>query len=324
MTELRGERVLVTGGAGFTGSSTVALLLAEGATVTVLDNLFTGFEALIPSHERVTFVRGDVCDAALVEDLVAQHPLVIHAAAKNIIVSTRNPREDCETNVLGTLNVLMAAAKRGARKVVYTGSASVYGNPTTFPIVETSGLYALSPYAASKLAGENYCTAFYESYGLPVCVLRYSNVYGTNQSPDNPYCGVIAKFFAWALEGKPIRIHGDGDQTRDFTFVADAARATVEALASARSTGQVFNVATGTETSINSLAARIAAICGRPDLEIEHVDKRDIDNIRRRVLNIEGIRRILRWTPEYTLQRGLEATHRWLLGSGAPGSLGRR
>jgi UDP-glucose 4-epimerase len=308
---LKNSRVLVTGGAGFVGSNIVAQLLEQGAIVTVLDNLYTGFERLIPQHSNVTFTKGDVCDKDVVDALVKDHKLIIHAAAKNIIVSTKNPFDDYETNIGGTLNMLIAARKYGIERFVYTGSASVYGNPNVLPIPENSSVYTLSPYAVSKLAGENYCTAFYESYNLPTAVVRYSNVYGVNQDPANPYCGVISKFFDSAMRNENIRIHGDGEQTRDFTYVSDTASATIEALVNPRATGQIFNTGSGFEVSINSLALKIIQITGSSSA-LEHIDKRDIDNIRRRVVNIEQIRRILRWSPKYTLDAGLKATYEWL------------
>ncbi len=312
MTEpIVGKQILVTGGAGFVGSIITKILLERGAYITVLDNLFTGNESLLPKHDNLTFIKGDVCDKNLVDSLVKTHKLIIHAAAKNIIASTKNPQEDYETNVGGTLNILLAAKKYGINKLVYTSSASVYGNPTQLPISENSNTYTLTPYSVSKLAGENYCTAFYESYDLPITILRYSNVYGENQDPGNPYCGVVSKFFESAISGANIKIHGDGEQTRDFTFVTDAAEATIEALLNPKSIGHVFNTGTGIETSIIQIAKMILEISNSSS-SIKYIDKRDIDNIRRRVLSIEHIRRVLRWSPKYTIGRGLAETYKWM------------
>jgi UDP-glucose 4-epimerase len=164
----------------------------------------------------------------------------------------------------------------------------------------------------SKFAGEGYCHAFYESYNLPTAVVRYSNVFGLGQTPENPYCGVVAKFFQAAMANEPPQIHGDGEQTRDYTFVEDAVTATLSVAVSPRATGQAYNVGTGRETSVNRLAHLIAAITGAEG-EPRHVDRRDIDNIRRRVVNIEKIRRELRWTPVVTVEQGLRETYEWLL-----------
>jgi UDP-glucose 4-epimerase len=318
MTELverafRGRRVLVTGGAGFVGGAVVRRLVAQGARVTVLDDLFTGRLETLPT--TVQFVEGSVTDMPLVRELVGDASVVFHMAARNIIASTRNPRDDFETNIGGTLNVLMAARETRPDRVVYTSSTSVYGNPRSIPINEDDPLVLLSPYAVSKLGGENYCHAFYESYGLPVAVVRYSNVFGEGQRPDNPYCGVVSKFFAAVMAGEPVAIHGDGEQTRDFTYVDDAVEATLLAAIHPRAEGEVFNVGTGIETSVSALAVRIGEALDRP-VEIRHVDRRDIDNIRRRVVNIEKIRRMLRWAPQITLRRGLGQTADWLAHEG--------
>jgi len=314
-----GRRVLVTGGAGFVGGRVVRRLVEQGAHVTVLDDLFTGRTEVLPT--AVQFVQGSVTDATLVRDLVADASVVFHMAARNIIASTRNPLDDFQTNIGGTLNVLMAARESRPDRVVYTSSTSVYGNPRSIPINEDDPLVLLSPYAVSKLGGENYCGAFYESYGVPVAVVRYSNVYGPGQRPDNPYCGVVSKFFAAAWAGEPIQVHGDGEQTRDYTFVDDAVAATLMAAIHPRAEGEVFNVGTGIETSVNALAAGIAAAAGRK-VEVQHVDRRDIDNIRRRVVNIEKIRRMLRWVPQVTLERGLAETAEWLAREGDRAGLG--
>jgi len=311
MIRLEDARVLVTGGAGFIGCNLVRRLLREGARVTVLDDLFTGRLENLPK-DGFEFVHGSVCDAPLVDRLVAGAEVVFHAAARNIVVSTRNPREDFETNIGGTLNVLMAARanENRVKRVLYTSSTSVYGNPKYLPINEDDPLWTLSPYAVSKLGGENYCTAFSESYGLRVTTVRYSNVYGPGQDPANPYCGVVAKFIDSLFAGNAPVIHGDGNQTRDFTYIDDAVEATVMAAQSDRATGEVFNVGTGVETRVNELAALLGRIVG-VDAEPQHTNRRDIDNIRRRVVNIEKTRRTLRWVPNITIESGLRNTVAW-------------
>ena len=303
-----GRRVLVTGGAGFVGSALVRRLIESGARVTVLDDLFTGRRDAIPTGAE--FIEGSVTDEPLVRDLVKRHTVVFHLAARNIIASTTNPRDDSSTNIGGTLNVLLAARDSNVERVVYTSSASIYGNPRSIPINEDDRLVPLTPYAVSKLAGEHYCVAFYESYGLPAAVVRYSNVYGPYQRPENPYCGVVSKFLIAARTGQALSIHGDGGQTRDYTFVDDAVDATLLAATHPRAEGEVFNVGTGVETSVNDLAAAIGRASGCK-ITVDHIDRRDIDNIRRRVVNIEKIRRMLRWSPQVTLDRGLAETVRW-------------
>jgi UDP-glucose 4-epimerase len=306
------RRILVTGGAGFVGSAVTRRLVDAGARVTVLDDLFTGKADDVPTG--ATLIRGSVTDADLVKELVADSSLVLHLAARNIIASTANPLDDYATNIGGTLNVLMAARASKIDRLVYSSSASVYGNPRSIPINEDDPLWTLSPYAVSKLGGENYCTAFAESYGLRVATVRYSNVYGPGQRPDNPYAGVVSKFIVQANLGEAITVHGDGEQTRDYTFIDDAVEATLAAAIHPRAEGEVFNVGTGIETSVNTLAATVGRAMGA-NVEIKHVDRRDIDNIRRRVVNIEKIRRMLRWTPQWTLERGLFATAEWFRAS---------
>jgi UDP-glucose 4-epimerase len=307
-----GKKVVVTGGAGFVGSNIVRRLLKEGAKVVVLDDFYTGNETNLPVGDpNLEVVRGSVTDFELTRDVVRGAISVIHEAARNIIVSTRNPREDYEVNIGGTLNVLLAVRECNVPRMVYASSASVYGNPRYLPINEDDSTNMLSPYAVSKFAGENYCKAFYESYGLSTSMVRYSNVYGIAQRPDNPYCGVIAKFFEMAMSGKAPRIHGDGEQTRDFTYIDDVVDATLLAGFSPKAEGQVYNVGTGRETSVNQLARTIIQVTGA-EVEPEYVDRRDIDNIRRRVVNIEKIRRELRWSPSVTIEKGLRYTYQWL------------
>lgn len=313
MASFQNRRVVVTGGAGFVGSNIVRRLCAEGARTVVLDDFYTGNMANLPeSHPSLEIVRGSVTDFPLLCEVLAGASVVIHAAARNIIVSTQNPREDYEVNIGGTLNVLLAVRKTPVDRVVYTSSASIYGNSRYLPVNEDDAANVLSPYAVSKLAGENYCKAFYESYGVSAAVVRYSNVYGPGQRPDNPYCGVVSKFFEAVLKGRRPEIHGDGGQTRDYTYVDDAVDATLRAAQSSKAEGQIYNVGTGSETSVNELVATILRIHGS-DLVPQYIDRRDIDNIRRRVLNIEKLRRELRWGPTVTLEDGLRRTHQWLL-----------
>jgi UDP-glucose 4-epimerase len=304
-----GRRVLVTGGAGFVGGALVRRLAETGARVIVLDDLFTGRAETLPA--TVELVEGSVVDEVLVRQLVCDASVVFHLAARNIIASTKDPRGDFATNIGGTLNVLLAARERKVDRIVCASSTSIYGNPRSIPINEEDPPVVLSPYAVSKLGGEQYCLAFYETYGLPVSVVRYSNIFGIGQRPDNPYCGVVAKFLAAVIAGHPMQVHGDGEQTRDYTYIDDAVDATLLAAIQPRAEGEVFNVGTGIETSVNELAARIAQACGVP-VKIDRIDRRDIDNIRRRVVSIEKARRMLRWSPQITLNEGLNRTVAWM------------
>lgn len=306
-----GKRVLLTGGAGFVGSNLARRLILESAELTILDDFFTGkMENLSGLEGKFQMVNGSVVDRELVSNLVSHADYVFHLAARNIIASTRNPLEDFQTNIGGTLNILLATREFHPERVVYTSSVSVYGNPKYLPINEDDQLNLLTPYAVSKFGGEGYCRAFYESYNVPVVVVRYSNVYGIGQDPENPYCGVVSKFMQKAKEGKAPEIHGDGQQTRDFTYVDDAIEATIMAALSEKAEGDVFNIGTSIETNINELA-RLVLNLYHLDVEPTHIDRRDIDNIRRRVVNVERIRRVIRWTPHTTLEKGLQCTKDW-------------
>ena len=310
----RGKRILVTGGAGFVGTNLVlALSKLEPKKITVLDNLFTGKRENLIGLD-LQFIRGDIGDFELVQDLVRQSDVVFHLAARNIIVSTKEPQKDFSTNTGGTFNILEAARSSNVERVVYTSSVSIFGNAVHLPIDEDDEVYPLNPYAASKLCGESYCHAYFETYNVPVTIVRYSNVYGPFQLPTNPYCGVISKFIDRGAKGAPLQIHGDGEQTRDFTYIADAVEATVRAASSPQALGGTFNVGTAVEISVNHLARTILEVVfgGKSTSVIEYIQKRDIDNVRRRVLSIERSRRVLRWSPRYTLRDGLTKTWEWV------------
>lgn len=307
----KNKKILVTGGAGFIGSNLVRSLSLEGPKLTVLDDLFTGDLSLIEGIPNISFIKGSITDYDLVDDLVKDADIIFNLAARNIIVSTKRPRTDFNVNAGGMINILISAKKHGIERIVYTSSASVYGNSRYLPINEDDRLQILNPYAASKLAGESYCMAFFESYDIPVTIVRYSNVYGINQSPSNPYCGVVSKFFTSVLNGESPQIHGDGEQTRDFTFVDDAVEATMLAALSPKVIGEVLNVGTGKETSVKQIAKLIVELSEK-DIQPVYKDRRDIDNLRRRVLNIEKIRQSLRWIPLTPLEEGLSKTFQWL------------
>jgi len=224
-------RTCVTGGAGFIGSNLVDRLVRDGHEVAVLDNLSTGRRENLEAVEGdVRFFEGDLRDPAVVAQAVRGCEAVFHLAALAAVArSIDDPQEVTDVNVGGTLNLLMAARDAGARRVVFASSSSVYGDTPTLPKVETMPTSPRSPYAASKVAGEALLMAFHAAYGLEGVALRYFNVYGPRQSPDSQYAAVIPLFVAAMSEGRPPTIHGDGEQTRDFTFVADVVDAVVRA-----------------------------------------------------------------------------------------------
>lgn len=311
LSDYSGSKVLVTGGAGFIGSNIVKCLIEFGAIVTVLDDLYTGDYNNICHLSIKEFIKGDVRDEDLIKKIVSSFDFIFHLAARNIIISTNNPIEDYSVNIGGTLNMLIHLRNsKSLNRFVYSSSVSIYGNPKYLPINEDDAYNLLSPYAVSKLSGENYTYVFYENFNTPTTIVRYSNVYGINQSTNNPYCGVIGKIIEKIIQNESPLIHGDGEQTRDFTYIKDVVEATLLAGISKRAIGEIFNIGTGIETSINELVNIVNELLGK-NIQANYIDRRDIDNIRRRVINIEKARKSLRWIPQYTLKKGLRETIDW-------------
>ena len=297
-------KVLVTGGAGFIGANLVRLLLEQGHAVTVLDNLSAGRRAYLEGVP-LTFVEGDILEAALVERVVAGHDGVVHLAAQTGVPgSLADPRQDCEVNVIGTLNVLEACRQAGVERFVFASSNAPLGRQSP-PATEEKAPLPISPYGASKLAGEGYSLAYHGSWGLGTVVLRFANVYG----PYSAHKGsVVAKFFKDILAGRGLTIDGDGGQTRDFIYVEDLCRAILLALESGVS-GEVFQIATGVETSIRSLAGMVQEIVGR-DVGVQYGPPRQGD-IRKNYSAIRKVQRILGWHPQVSLEVGLRDTWAW-------------
>lgn len=306
--DFRGQKILVTGGAGFVGSAIAHRLVKLGAEVTVLDDLSTGNASQVP--EASFFILGSVYSPDVVDRAMAGKNIVVHAAVRNMLLSPLQPVEDCKTNINGTLNVLMSAEWAGTR-VLYTSSASVYGDSCYPSSQENDPLELLTPYAVSKAAGEAYVTLFNTLGRVKATILRYTNIYGSGQSPDNPYCGVVSKFIRAIGTGKQVTIHGDGTQIRDFTYIDDAVEATLRAMTCEFAVGKTINIGSSEGTNINELARTIAGVMDKP-LKIGCVAKRPIDNIWRRVLNISKARALLNWSPQIGLEDGLRRTVEYL------------
>ena len=314
MISLENKNILVTGGAGFVGANLVRSLVEKhSANVTVLDDLFNSTEDNLAgvSHQ---FVLGSVEDKELVSACVQGKDIVFHLAARNIIVCNHHPRKDLNVNVVGTYNILEACLEHNVKRVVYSSTSSVFGNAKTLPIGEDEEKSFLNFYSASKYTAEVYCKTFFEVFNLPVTVLRYSNIYGPYQTPSNPYCGVIGKFINNAITGLPLKIYGDGQQTRDYTYVDDAIEATIAAAVSPKAVGQDYNIGTGVPTSVNDLAKAIISVTNSSSA-IQHVDGRDIDNIRHRYIDITKATDGLAYRPLFTIEKGLQLTTRWFLQS---------
>jgi len=255
---------LVTGGAGFIGSHLVDGLLQAGHSVRVLDNLSTGnLDNLADVRQRIQLIEGDITDLATVRSAMQRVDWVFHEAAlASVPRSVADPAATNRVCVDGTLNVLLAARDAKAQRVVYAASSSAYGASPSLPKRETDLILPMSPYAAAKLAGEHYCAAFSEVYGLETVRLRYFNVFGPRQPPDSPYAAVIPRFLEAMLAGKSPIIYGDGHQSRDFTYVADVVQANILAAQVPHVSGKVFNIACGQRASLLELIDQINSLLG--------------------------------------------------------------
>ncbi len=306
-------KTLVTGGAGFIGSHLVEGLVAAGHEVVVLDNLSTGArENLDPVRGRVRFVEGDVRDAAALRPLLQGVSWVFHLAAlASVPRSVADPFSSHDHNATGTLTILLAARDAGVQRFVYSASSSAYGDTETLPKVETMPARPRSPYAISKYVGELYAETFQRLYGLETVSLRYFNIFGPRQAPDSPYAAVIPKFVTALLGGEPPVVHGDGRQTRDFTFVANAVAANLGAAQApaARVAGQVFNVGCGDRTSLLDLLGELRALIGAR-VATRHVEPRAGD-VRDSQADIEAARRAFGYEPSVGLREGLARTVDW-------------
>ncbi len=257
-------KYLVTGGAGFIGSHIVEELVRRGEKVRVLDNLSEGkIENVGPYLDKIEFINGDIRNINVVNKAVRNVDYILHQAAlRSVRKSMMRPKEYNEVNVGGTLNILIAAREKGAKSVVFASSSSVYGNRHKFPEKETDLLNPISPYAATKLMGEYYCKLFSNSFGLQTVSLRYFNVFGPRQSLENQYAVVIPKFITCILKGENPPIYGDGQQSRDFTFISYIVDANLKAAVSDGISGEIFNVACGKDYKILDLVDILSEIMG--------------------------------------------------------------
>jgi nucleoside-diphosphate-sugar epimerase len=299
---------LVTGGAGFIGSHLVDRLLAAGWRVRVLDDFSTGREAnLAHLNGHAEVIRGDLRDRALVEKVVGGVEVVFHqAAVPSVPRSVAEPERTNDVNVTGTLGLLEAARRAGVRRVVFASSSSAYGDTPVLPKVETMPPCPLSPYALQKYAGERYCQLFHRLYGLETVALRYFNVYGPRQNPRSEYAAVIPRFATACLRGQAPTVFGDGEQTRDFTFVADAVAANLLAADAERAPGEVCNVAGGRRVSLNELLRELRALTGATG-EARYQPARPGD-VRDSLADLSRARELLGYRPEVDLPSGLRRT----------------
>ena len=302
---------LVTGGAGFIGSHLVDALLARGHRVRVLDNFSTGSrQNLAAVEDRVEILDGDLTRPADVRRAVRGVEVIFHQGAlASVPRSVADPLATHEACATGTLHILQAARAAGARRVVYAASSSAYGNSTAPAKREDHPTSPLSPYAVAKLAGEHYCAAFTEVYGLETVRLRYFNIFGPRQPPDSPYAAVIPLFISALVTGRSPTIHGDGRQARDFTYVANAVQANLRAADAPGVSGKVYNVGCGRSTSLLELIAALNELLGT-QIRPVHTDPRPGD-VRTSLADISRGRAELGCRPAVSLAEGLRHCVAW-------------
>ena len=273
------SKVLVTGGAGFIGSNLAETLIGQGAKVTIIDNFVTGYrenlEEIIGSFE---FIEGDLNDDLALRKALDEIEIVFHQAAlPSVPRSVEDPAETHQACVNATFNLLVRAKETGVRRFVYAASSSAYGDQPTLPKVESMLPEPLSPYAAAKLAGEYYCKVFTEVYGLETISLRYFNVFGPRQNPSSAYSGVISRFIDALMKGESPVIYGDGEQSRDFTYIANVVDANIKAAQTLLGLGEIVNVANGERVSLNILLEVIKKIAGQTGIRANYQPERKGD-----------------------------------------------
>lgn len=304
--------VVVTGGAGFIGSHIAAALSKSGARVRVLDDLSTGHrENLEEIGGDIDFIHGSVADEGLVSKALEGAEVVFHEAAiPSVPRSVESPRQTHIASVDGTFSLLLAARDRKVRRVVYAASSSAYGDQPTLPKSEQMLPDPLSPYAVAKLVGEYYCTVFARVYGLETVSLRYFNVFGPRQDPTSQYSGVVSRFISALLgDGRPV-IFGDGEQSRDFTYIDNIVAANLSAANAAGAQGKVMNVANGERITLNQLLAELKELTGRHDVNAEYADPR-VGDVRHSLADNSLARELLGYECKVGLREGLKRTIDW-------------
>lgn len=303
---------LVTGGAGFIGSHLASALSEQGARVRVIDDLSTGSEEnLREIGGDIDFIKASITDTSALARALQDVELIFHEAAiPSVPRSVENPGETHEASVNGTFSVLLAAKEKNVRRVVYAASSSAYGDQPESPKHERMRPDPLSPYAVAKLVGEYYCQAFTRSYGLETVCLRYFNVFGPRQDPSSQYSGVISRFIrALELGEKPI-IYGDGEQSRDFTYIANVAEANLRAAESSAAVGKVINIANGVSVTINELLNSLKGLANKPEVAAEYAPARTGD-VLHSLADLTLAQSALGYSPGIGLEEGLRRTLDW-------------
>src|SRR6266480_7493814 len=304
-------RYLVTGGAGFIGSNTVDELVSRGHSVVVLDDLSGGKDDnLAEIRNKITIIKGSITDIEVVRKAMHEAEYVLHLGARTSVPrSVKDPLETNRINIEGTLNVLVAAKEMKVKRVVFAASSSAYGETPTLPKTEAMQPQPISPYGVTKYVGELYCQTFGRCYGLENVALRYFNIFGPRQDPGSPYSGVLAKFCTAFLEDVQPLVFGDGEQTRDFTYVDNAVQANLAACEAPNASGKVFNVGVGGRISLNEVLRELGKITGKR-LAAKYEPPRDGD-IRDSQADISQARECLEYNPQVSFEEGLARTFEW-------------
>jgi UDP-glucose 4-epimerase len=316
-------RYLITGGAGFIGSNLAEGLLAEGKDAAIFDNFSTGRRENIEGLEGLHVIEGDLRNYDEIRGALDGVDIVFHEAAlPSVAKSILDPVKSNKNNIDGTVNLLLAARDAGVKKVVYAGSSSAYGDAETLPKIETMRENPISPYAVNKLTAEQFCRVFSKVYELDTAVLRYFNIFGPKQDPSSPYSGVISLFVTKLLAGEQPVIYGDGEQSRDFTFIANVVSANFKAAEAGPTHGETFNIACGAAVTVNRLFEIIRDLTGAKGVEPIHAEPRKGD-VRHSLAEISKARNAFGYEPRVDLEEGLRQTVEWYRKNMAGNSVSR-
>lgn len=304
--------VLVTGGAGFIGSHLAAALLERGARVRVMDNLSTGYQANLDEvGGDIDFINASITDSHALSLALENVEIVFHEAAiPSVPRSVNHPVETHEASVNGTFSLLLAARDQNVRRIVYAASSSAYGDQPESPKREEMRPDPLSPYAVAKLVGEYYCQVFARTYGLETVSLRYFNVFGPRQDPGSQYSGVISRFLLALYRGERPVIYGDGEQSRDFTYISNVVDANLRAAEAAGAVGKVINIANGESVTVNQLLAAVQRLTGQTEIRAEYAPPR-VGDVRDSLADLSLAKSVLGYTPMVGLEEGLRRTIEW-------------
>ncbi len=304
-------KFLVTGGAGFIGSNICKEIISQGCTVRVVDNLLTGKKSNLASIiDKIDFIQADMGDAEVARSAMKDIDVVLHEGAlPSVPLSVDDPASTHQHCVDATFTLLMAARDAGVKRFVYAASSSAYGDTPTSPKVETMKPMPLSPYAVAKLVGEYYCSVFYQVFGLETISLRYFNVFGPQQDPKSQYAAAVPAFVTSILKDKPPTIYGDGEQSRDFTYIENVVQANLLAARAKQTKGEVINIACGSAVTVNEIIAMINKTAGK-NVKPNYTDSRPGD-VKHSLADISLAQKIIGFKPKVSFEQGLQRAIDW-------------